>query len=379
MGLQKRLVEKMSDRVWLRGQFLFFFAVLLPLTAQQAQIRPAPAIEIPFQVDGNSPSFWRDGRFHFMTSTGHPVIASGPRQLRFWSASAVSVIRSESLPMWIESAWVDGDGTVYGWYHHEPAGLCRGTDLTAPRIGAVVSYDGGLSFFDLGLILTSGDPVDCTAKNGFFAGGHGDFSVILNRERTHFYFFFTNYGGAPARQGVAAARLAFEHRSVPVGAVYKYADGAWSEPGLGGRVTPVFPARVSWMRPDADSFWGPAIHWNKELERYVMLLNHACCEPRWPQDGIYVTFSSDLTQPINWTRPVRILDEIGFAPGFYPQVLGLGLGESDTLAGRRARLFIHGKSRWEIIFRKLAPEHPAEIDEIPEYPVEERPLRQLAR
>jgi hypothetical protein len=81
---------------------------------------------------------------------------------------------------------VDGDGTIYGWYHNEPGGICSGGKLTAPRIGAVVSYDGGDTFFDLGLVLSSGDPPDCNAKNGFFAGGHGDFSVILDRDQAYF-------------------------------------------------------------------------------------------------------------------------------------------------------------------------------------------------
>src|SRR5512140_1782857 len=102
------------------------------------------------------------------------------------------------------------------------------------------------------------------------------------------------------------ARMAFKDRGNPVGAVYKYHQGDWSEPGVGGMLTPILPATVSWDRADSDSFWGPAVHWNTYLERYVVFLNRACCKPRWPQEGIYVVFASDLSNPSTWTMPGKI-------------------------------------------------------------------------
>jgi hypothetical protein len=89
--------------------------------------------------------------------------------------------------------------------------------LTAPKVGAAISRDGGITVQDLGIVLESGDAVDCAAKNGFFAGGHGDASVILDRENKYFYLFFTNYGGPVWEQGVAVVRIAFEDRHQPVG------------------------------------------------------------------------------------------------------------------------------------------------------------------
>ena len=74
----------------------------------------------------------------------------------------------------------------------------------------------------------------------------------------------------------------------------------------------------------------------------------------WPQEGIYAVFNPDLSNPETWTQPQRILagKDIGFSPGFYPQVLGLETGETDTLAGEAARLYIKGFSRWKIVFSK---------------------------
>ncbi len=354
-------------------------ALTAPGFAQRVELRSAPLVEIPFLVDGNSPSLWRDDKLHFYTSDGTPVKSQGDNQFSLSATTKIGVDSSEHFAMWIESIWVDADGTVYGWYHNEPSGVCPDGKLTAPRIGALMSYDGGNTFFDLGLVLTSGDPADCSAKNGFFAGGHGDFSVIPDRELNYFYFHFTNYGGDPSAQGIAVARMAYQDRQAPAGAVWKYRNGEWAEPGLGGAMTAVFPAKVNWQRADTDSHWGPAVHWNTSIGTYVMLLNRSCCEPGWPQEGVYISLNPDLANPTGWTEPVRILREIGFGASYYPQVIGLGAGETDTLAGQTARLYVHGKSKWEIVF---SPGDPfisgSDTTSYPRQPIPSDPVDQEA-
>ena len=305
-------------------------------------------------VDCNSPAYWREDQFHLINSTGFSFLTTSTDQFQLnWGLiEQVTLDHRDHFPMWIEAVWQDGDGTLYAWYHHEPGGVCPNSSLTAPQIGALVSYDGGESFADLGIILSSGDPVDCSAQNGFFAGGHGDFSVILDRDQRYFYFLFDNYAGALPGQGVAIARMAFEDRNSPAGAVWKYYGGDWTAPGLGGPLTPIFPAVVAWQHANADALWGASVHWNTYLQTYVVLLNRACCAPKWPQEGIYISFNSDLSNPAAWKKPERILAsrDIGFAPGYYPQVLGLAPGETDTLAGQVARLYVKGVSKWQIVF-----------------------------
>src|SRR5687768_10502854 len=137
--------------------------------AQSVTVTKASPIEVPTRVDGNSPTFWRDGQFTYITSTGLPVIVRGDDQFHLIAPQYITVDPMDHMPMWIESVWQDPDGTLYGWYHHEPGGICATNNLTEPSIGAVVSQDGGHSFEDLGIVLRSGDPVDCNAKNGFFA------------------------------------------------------------------------------------------------------------------------------------------------------------------------------------------------------------------
>ncbi len=328
---------------------------------QTAKLTPATRIELPTHIDGNSPSYWTPDGLRLFTSIGNPEMVSlAPNQYGPWESQSVDLTDQQHIPLWIESAYYDSNGTLYGWYHHEPGGVCPGKSLSMPSIGAVVSYDGGLTIQDLGIVLQSGYAPDCATKNEYFAGGHGDFTVVPDRLGKYFYFYFTNYSGPDDEQGIAVARLAVEDLLHPGGAVWKYFGGDWTEPGLGGRTTPIFPATVNWQKSNTDSFWGPAVHWNYHLDSYVMLLNRSCCGPNFPQAGIYLAFNPDPANPTGWQQPSLLLDneQIGFGPGFYPQVMGLMWGDTDSYSGERARLYIHGISDWEIHFVKPQPPPP---------------------
>jgi hypothetical protein len=317
--------------------------------APHIEVREAPELSMPAQVDSNSPAFWSNGEYHLLNSTGDgPVLSRGADQFSLSGGQLSKIVRLRPWPTWIEAVWVDPAGIIFAWYHQEHEYLCRSQRPAMPQIGAAMSYDGGNTFHDVGVILTSGVAADCNSKNGYFAGGHGDFSVVLDREQNYFYFLFGNYGGPAGSQGVVAARMAYVDRFRPVGAAWKYFDGSWSEPGIGGRTTPIFAVKESWQAENTDAYWGPSVHWNTHLNTWVMLMNRSCCEPGWPQKGIYASFNDDLRNVDGWSKPKKILNDTGW----YPQVLGLGDGETDSIAGRKARLYIYGHSRWELIFRK---------------------------
>lgn len=352
----KRAKNQSSDWSKLLRIYKFVLAAALAfplsLLAQEAVLRTVHPLYMPAPVDSNSPAAWIDGQLVIFNSAGMPLVSRGGSQFLPFDTEAVSLNEMNQIPVWIEAVWLDEDGTLFAWYHHEPPGLCGpGSELTAPFIGAMVSHDGGRSFSDLGPVLMSGDALNCEARNGFFAGGHGDFSVIPDRNNEYFYFLFGNYGGDGSQQGVAVARMLIADRYAPSGNAWKYFQGEWGEAGLGGQVTPVFPVREPWQNQNTDAFWGPSLHWNTYLEKYVMLLSRACCDTRWPQKGIYVSYSADLADPASWSQPKLLLEDIGFGPGWYPQVLGERFGETDSVASRVARLYVHGVSHWEIEFR----------------------------
>lgn len=324
----------------------------------QIEIEDAPYFRFPSGTDCNSPSWWAaDGKYYILNSTGHPTRSSGENVEQMTRGEEIIYTAWRDGGRWIESVHQDEDGTLYGWYHNEPAHLFgpewqvgRQFPLTAPFIGAVVSYDNGASWDDLGLVLTSSPSMlNVENHNYWFGGGNGDFSVILDREGKHFYFLFCTYYKDVAQQGIALARMRYEDRGGPVGKVMKWYNGAWQEPGLNGYVTPIIPVNKDWYAPEPDTFWGPSIHWNHHIEQYVILMNRAI-DPRWKQEGIYLSLTPDISDPHSWTPPLRVLD----SEGWYPELIGTDYvrQETDRVCGANCRLFIHGKSNHVVRFAK---------------------------
>jgi len=320
---------------------------LSPDAQPEAWLRLADPLWMPGVGDSNSPLHWWRGKLYLHNSDGMPSRSEGENIFALRHARAVLFYTGNHANKWIESTWVDEMGTVWAWYHHEVFLDCGpGTALSSPVIGALVSYDGGWTYHDLGWVLTPGREPNCGARNGYFGGGHGDFTVLLDEKREYFYFYFSTYSGEAAEQGVAVARMRYEDRAEPAGKVFKYHAGGWEEPGDGGLVTPVFPVAVDWGQENADAFWGPSLHYNTHLGMYVALLNRACCTPGWPQEGVYVTFNRDLGDPAGWTEPRKILE----GGGWYPQIVGLGPLETDKRTGSFARFFMGGYSEFELVF-----------------------------
>ncbi|MFN7936678.1 MAG: hypothetical protein U0R19_25375 [Bryobacteraceae bacterium] len=315
---------------------------------------------LPILIDSNTPSFWQNGLLYTYSSTSHPSLNIFDKDFNLLTSYEIRVDSDRHFPMWIESVWQSTDGKLYAWYHHEVIGVCPGTSYTTPEIGALVSTDGGRSFHDLGIILRSNAPVNCQAQNGYFAGGYGDFSVIVDQNKEWIYFLFGSYGGDVSTQGVSVARMPFVFLDQPVGSVWKYFDGHWSEPGLSGRTTPVFPASVSWADENTDAFWGPSVHWNTYLQTYVVLLSRSCCQADWPQEGVYLTMNADLSDPKGWTAPFKIVD----GGDWYPWFQGTAEGETSASAGQRTHLFLRQTSDWDVLFRTAGdipqPEDPVD-------------------
>jgi hypothetical protein len=77
-----------------------------------------------------------------------------------------------------------------------------------------------------------------------------------------------------------------------------------------------------------------------------MLLNRSCCQPGWPQEAVFISSALGLSNPGSWQPPAQLIG----SGNWYPQIIGLGPGETDREAGQRVRLFIQGESDWELVF-----------------------------
>jgi hypothetical protein len=327
----------------MRSTVTFLFLAVVLAEAQTVNVVAAREIRLKGVSDSNSPMHRNAvGKLVVFQSDGMPVRSEGAglesqdyfRAARFYSY--------ERAPLWIEATWLAPDGKLFAWYHHEIFLHCAEAPLSMPVIGALRSDDDGLTFHDLGIVLSPAGEPNCGARNGYFAGGHGDFTVIPDEAGEYLYFVFSNYSGGADSEGIGMARMRVEDREAPVGLVLKYFEGEWSQPGVGGELTPVIGVSRSWAEEDTDALWGPAVHFNEHLGKHVVVMNHACCAPGWPQDGLFVSYVEDLARPETWTQPVRFLDGVGW----YPMVVG----DTDKRAGQRARLFTGSLSLWEVVF-----------------------------
>jgi hypothetical protein len=330
----------------------------------RAVLRPAAPLTLHgseiWRTDGNSPVLL-DGSgatafFSHYEPRGHTFRRRGSLDLRFDAPSQPVRIVDDPAPevgKWIEAVWRGPDGRLHGWYHAEELAACP-RRLFLPHIGALVSEDDGLTWRCTGELLRApAAQTDCSYLNGFFAGGYGDLSVLPDRAGRHLYMGFTSYVADESAQGVVLARQAIGTRGDP-GALELWCDGAWRTP-QGRPPTPLWRPVRGWRHADPDSFWGPALHFNRALNCYVMLLNRtAGGHGDLVQEGIYLSFNAKLDDPTGWTRPLQLVR----GGAWYPQVIGLEPGDGDMHAGRRARFFMAGFSAWEIEFGE-----PSEVKE----------------
>jgi len=308
-------------------------------------------IVFPVAADSNSPAYWRDGDLHVFNSLNHPYHSVGDDLASLRDPVGVIFTGGVRGPRWMESIIPDEDGTLWGYYHHEPGGVCGGLMKTAPEIGAARSQDGGYTWTDLGIILKAPESaLECRTDNTYFVGGEGDFSAVLDRERRFVYFFFSSYSADTLTQGIGLARLSWADRAAPAGHVHKWLDREWSSPGVGGRITPLYGSRVSWHRADADALWGPSVHWNAYLDRFVMLMSRAIdASSQWTTEGIYISYAERLEDSLAWSDPQKLIH----GGDWYPQVVGLRTGAgTDSQAGRVARFFMGGVSNYSIEFQR---------------------------
>jgi hypothetical protein len=332
--------------------------------AIRVEVTQAPVIRLSGEADSNSPAVWdrvrgRDTLFVMTSINGRPSTASGATLGSLGPAREAAIEPWPGGGIWMEAIIKDVDGAWYGYYHNElPASMCREPTKVIPKIGTARSIDRGRTWTPLGVILEAPPRTyDCGTDNKYFVGGVGDFTVQLDAASQDLYFFYSLYLRNQSGQGVGIARLAWADRDEPTGKIMVWRDGAWLPATAIGRMqplwlypaaSPLFPTTQAWHDDDpaVNAFWGPSVHWNTHLSRYVMLLNRAK-DDNFTQEGVYLSSVASLENPTAWSPPMRIL-----AGGeWYPQVLGLESGEgTDKTAGERARLYMLGTSRHFIRF-----------------------------
>lgn len=338
----------------------------------RASLEQADELSFVNETDSNSPALWQlvDGRplLHVLNSmAGRASLSAGRNLQRLQDLDEIAYSNAPPGGTWMEALVADEAGAWYGYYHNEIVGdVCPATSKAMPRIGAARSFDRGRTWADLGPVLEApAATVRCTTRNGYFVGGVGDFSVMLDRNRDYLYIFYTQYIEEAGQTGVSVARMDWAGRDQPQGRVTVWNAGAWLpadnveivDEATGDPIysrwvyptaTPVHVAQNRWDNADpmVDVWWGPAVHWNTYLGSYVMLLNRAVSN-EWSQGSIDISYSASLDDPSAWTMPATLMK----GGSWYPQVMGLGYG-TDKVAGAQARFYMAGTSTHIVRFEK---------------------------
>lgn len=305
------------------------------------------------RTDSNSPLLRRGGRTlsfvsHYLP-LGHTYRRTGEESL--WPHGALEPVKLLGDPMpevgkWIQSVWRAPDDRLFGWYHAEEVVPCA-KPLFLPHIGALRSEDDGRTWRLIGEVLrVPFAEADCSYQNGFLTGGYGDFCVVSDRSAEWFYLHYSSYVPDERFQGVSVLRYPVSEREHPA-ALELWRDGRW-QPKVGRQDgTPIFGVRRGWRHRDPAARWGPAIHFNRDIDCFVMLLNwteHG--DGDIVQRGVFVSFNDDPANPAGWSGPQPVVE----GGSWYPQAIGLGPDDGDTLAGAEARFFMSGYSAWTIRF-----------------------------
>jgi len=177
-------------------------------------------------------------------------------------------------------------------------------------LGLAKSIDEGSTWTDLGEIITPNmTPAALFARNVTHDLGGGAYLIVGD----HFYVYFRDWmmTGDKAEIAVARARVAdvvdaaVNHNTVVPWT--KYFNGEWTEPGLGGRASPL-------ETPDTFAAWWD-VSYNTYLGRYIMVAFGA----PWPATGLYWLDSVD---GLSWSNRKLIVGDSN--QKIYVTVAGLG-------------------------------------------------------
>jgi len=345
-----------------------------PPNLLDAAFVPAPLLIFPNPTDSNTPLVWIGDQLSVFSSIdGQTARATGPSLAEATNPGddqpGMTYAEDIGSGRWLEAVIRDDDtGRLYGWYHNEIPTECPQGIRLWPQIGATVSDDDGATWQDLGLVLTPREgTVSCETDHPMTNGGIGDFSVVLdnndNPDERFLYFLFSSYGGELEEQGISFARMRWLDRDHPLdrftgeSAAFKWDGQDWLAPGIGGRSVAIFhdPAQVEWASAQNNGYWGPSVHWNVDLQKFIVLMSRSR-GGNYESGGIYMTYTTTLDAPASWAEPKIV---IAAEQGWYPQVVGdWSIHGTDKLAGRRARYFNQGRSRFFIDFSEQSADSP---------------------
>ena len=220
----------------------------------------------------------------------------------------------------ISGVYQHPDGRLFGFYHAEDHEVLPETSgwpqSFYASVGAAVSVDGGESWKKLGPVVTSAKPKTWAANERHLGRGAGFPSVVVSRDGTHLLLYYSELSLVENRGVQIFVARADLGRGAPLpGTFVKYFEASFSEPGLGGRESPV----VSGLGLDESGAVMPYVLRSGPLPDYIMFFHVQSwkehpdyfepAQPAGRRSGLYVTTSAD---GLHWRAPCRLLADRAF-------------------------------------------------------------------
>lgn len=203
----------------------------------------------------------------------------------------------------------DATGTLLMFYHAEK--WPNGTDghRFYSLLGMAKSTDGGNTWNDLGEIVTPeiifGENLNAVEVMG------APYVTVYD----YFYVYFADYPTSGGRNNLTVARARIQdvviaaNESNSVVPWFKFYNGTWNEPGLGGRSSIL-------ENGNPGTRWFD-VSFNEYLEKYIMVVSAQ--NPNTNRPNLYLTESTD---GLVWGSRKLIADEQG--ESFYTTIIGSG-------------------------------------------------------
>ena len=205
------------------------------------------------------------------------------------------------------------DGYMYG--------ICRildyedlpefqgGTPGYYGRISLVQSKD-GISWTKLGSVIESSTNKQWSAFKWQCDRGIGENCLTIDRTGKYVLVYYTEHSRVDNRGvQICVARASLSDRKSPAEWWKKFYKGSFSQPGLGGKDTPVMSVAY---KNDADAM-SPDVKYSPKIGRYIMIFT----VNMWREEikkieaavsGVYV---SDSIDGIRWSEPKKLITDYG--------------------------------------------------------------------
>jgi len=309
-------------------------------TLSEARTLPEPKPELPvysYAPDGHY-TVLREGESLLMFWPGHDSYRTSGASI-FEMRDCVKVLSQgqagdfDNGGAWLYSVFRRGASGLVGFYHCEDHKfeLSPDSKWTAYKsVARCTSEDLGLTWSHREQILTANEPKPQKAA----WSGLGDHCVVWDAKNHRLVCFF--------QEKAILCMAMSEDPNGRTGTWKKWFEGGFTEPGLGGRATPI-QALASHRGGN------PSVLWNTFLQRWIMVWH------RWAGD-LWISTSQDL---VSWSAPKLLLSKPSdLGKAWYPTLIG----ESDQVGGETVALlyaeFPDGKSAArkfqtrELVFRK---------------------------